>query len=63
MEKQIQLPISQMANGAIQEKLDGEFKDVHMKVYQLAHFFLHVKDEKTVILKGLLDTEGHREIA
>lgn len=26
MEKQIQLPISQMANGAIQEKLDGEFK-------------------------------------
>lgn len=26
-----------------------------------AQFFLHVKDEKTVILKGLLDTEGHRE--
>lgn len=33
MEKQIQLPISQMANGAIQEKLDGEFKKVFDNIH------------------------------
>lgn len=48
MEKQIQLPISQMANGAIQEKLDGEFKKVFDNIHDPN---TRAEDKRTVTIK------------
>lgn len=48
MEKQIQLPISQMANGAIQEKLDGEFKKVFDNIHDKN---TRAEDKRTVTIK------------